>query len=102
MSPIYPNAPTSEDWESRATPPDPEVKDGMIVYTPEMHAFDAEYGWTTTRQLLSLADVENAIVGAIEEARDEQDFDWEPVNEGFLRLHKLALRRARLMARGGT
>jgi len=45
-------------------------------------------------RLLSMADVENHIVDAIETlAKDYQMFEWGPVNKGFERLQELARER---------
>jgi hypothetical protein len=48
------------------------------------------------RELLSVADVENAIVDEIElyPEIDYQSFDWDPINRAFERLRKIADERA--------
>ena len=74
-----------------------EVKDGMVIYPKHIRdRLSALYNSGSSarsERLLSIGEVEDRIVGAIEFLTDYQFFDWAPVVAGLCRLQRLADKR---------
>ncbi len=78
-----------------------KLRSGCISFDPDVYdteeKVDQLYKETFDDRhacLISVADVEHAIVDEIEMGTDYQNFDWAPINRAFDRLRKLATSRA--------